>query len=60
LAAGACGLRPRADGQGWQWFAQLRVEPVQAVLHVHDPLLGERELVRPLLPAMTLLDWSLG
>ena len=58
--AGACGLRPRADGQGWQWFAQLRVEPVQAVLHVHDPLLGERELVRPLLPAMTLLDWSLG
>ena len=36
------------------------MEPVQVVLHVHDPLLGEQELVRPLLPAMTLLDWSLG
>jgi hypothetical protein len=57
---GACGLRPGADGNGWQWFAQLRVEPVQAVLHIHDPVLGERELLRPLLPAMTLLDWSLG
>ena len=58
--AGACGLRPRVGGAGWQWFAQLRVEPVQAVLQVHDPILGQRELVRPLLPAMTLLDWSLG
>jgi hypothetical protein len=57
---GACGLRPRGDGVGWQWFARLAVEPVQAVLHVHDPLLGERRLVRPLLPAMSLLDWSLG
>lgn len=57
---GACGLRPRPDGAGWQWFAQLAIEPVQAVLQVHDPLLGARELLRPLLPAMTLVDWSLG
>ena len=57
---GSCGLRPRPDGAGLQWFAKLSIEPVHAVLHLHDPLLGERELLRPLLPAMELLDWSLG
>lgn len=57
---GSCGLQPRPDGRGLQWFAKLALEPVGVVLSVHDPLLGERELVRPLLPAMTLVDWSLG
>ena len=57
---GGCGLRPRAAGPGLQWFCMLAVEPVSAALLVHDPLLGRRSVVRPLLPAMTLLDWSLG
>ena len=57
---GSCGLQPRPDGPGLQWFAKIALEPVTAVLNVHDPLLGEREMVRPLLPAMTLVDWSLG
>ncbi len=57
---GSCGLRARADGLGWQWFVKLRIEPVQAVLLWHDPLLGTREMLRPLLPDMDLVDWSLG
>jgi hypothetical protein len=57
---GSCGLRPRADGLGLQWFVKLSLEPVSVVLNLHDPLLGEQELVRPLLPAMNLVDWSLG
>jgi hypothetical protein len=57
---GSCGLRARPDGLGLQWFAKLGIEAVAALLHWHDPLLGRRELVRPLLPEMTLVDWSLG
>lgn len=57
---GACGLRPRKAGPGWQWFCELSIEPVSVALHVHDPLLGQISLIRPLLPAMKLLDWSLG
>ncbi|MBQ0930387.1 hypothetical protein KAK07_23160 [Ideonella sp. 4Y16] len=57
---GRCGLRPRADGLGWQWFAQLAVEPVQALCRISDPLLGHLQWRRSLLPAMTLVDWSLG
>jgi hypothetical protein len=57
---GSCGLRPRASGPGLQWFCSLVIEAVSATLLVHDPLLGRRSVVRPLLPAMTLLDWSLG
>nr|WP_316643669.1 hypothetical protein [uncultured Roseateles sp.] len=57
---GGCGLRPKADGPGLQWFAKLEIAPVSVILLLHDPLLGQRELVRPLLPAMKLLDWSLG
>ena len=57
---GACGLRQRAEGSGLQWFAQLSIEPVAVKLQLHDPLLGQQDLVRPLLPAMKLLDWSLG
>ena len=57
---GACGLRPRPDGAGLQWFARLEVEPVQALLHVESPWLGRSSVFRTLLPAMPLLDWSLG
>jgi hypothetical protein len=57
---GSCGLRVRPEGTGLQWFATLSIEPAQVVLHVHDPLLGQEEIVHPLLPAMSLLDWSLG
>ena len=57
---GACGLRPRQAGPGWQWFCELSIEPVSVALHLHDPLLGQISLIRPLLPAMKLLDWSLG
>ncbi|MBQ0961304.1 hypothetical protein KAK06_20275 [Ideonella sp. 4Y11] len=57
---GQCGVRPRPDGMGWQWFARLAVEPVQALCRISDPLLGQLQWRRPLLPAMTLVDWSLG
>lgn len=57
---GSCGLRQRPQGWGWQWFAQLSLEPVVVPLVVQDPLFGVRLLRHPLLPAMTLLDWSLG
>lgn len=57
---GSCGLRPRADGAGLQWFATLAVEPVSVRLHWHDPLLGQQEFVQALLPAVQLVDWSLG
>lgn len=57
---GAAGLRPRAAGPGLQWFCHLAVEAVSAPLQLNDPLLGQRRLTRPLLPAMPLLDWSLG
>lgn len=57
---GQCGLRPRPDGLGWQWFARLAVEPVHAQCRVSDPLLGLLQWRRALLPAMTLVDWSLG
>jgi hypothetical protein len=57
---GECGLRPRADGQGWQWYYRLGVEAVQVALLCTDPLLGEQRCQRELLPAMTLVDWSAG
>jgi hypothetical protein len=57
---GSCGLRARPDGAGLQWYMTLAVEPVNVVMSLHDPLLGEQELLHPLLPALTLVDWSLG
>lgn len=57
---GSCGLRPRGDGVGLQWFASLKVEPVSVALQLHDPVLGQQQCLRPLLPATKLLDWSLG
>lgn len=58
---GEAGLRPRTSGgSGWEWFAALRIEPVSVPLELSDPLLGTTRLVQPLLPALTLVDWSLG
>ena len=58
---GEAGLRPcTKGGGGWEWFAGLRIEPVTAMLELSEPLLGQRLLKVPLLPAMPLLDWSLG
>lgn len=58
---GEAGLRPRTTGgSGWEWFASLRIEPVAVPLTVTDPLLGSLSRTLPLLPALTLLNWSLG
>jgi hypothetical protein len=58
--SGKAGLRPRPDGRGWQWFCKVEVEPLVLPLSTLDPLLGERREPKPLLPALTLLDWSAG
>jgi hypothetical protein len=58
---GVAGLRPRlSGGSGWQWFVRAAVEPVLAPFTVHDPVLGLTRRTLVLLPAMPLLDWSLG
>jgi hypothetical protein len=57
---GSCGLRPRGEGPGLEWFVTLAIEPVNVVMLLHDPLLGQQEVLHPLLPATTLVDWSLG
>lgn len=58
--AGECGLRARPDGLGQQWFFALRLEPVGIVTDSVDPLLGRARRTRPLLPALTLAEWSAG
>ena len=57
---GECGLRPRPDGRGQQWFYRLAIEPVNVSLLRHDPLGGMQRQRRELLPALTLIDWSAG
>ena len=58
---GEAGLRPRSrGGSGFEWFAALRLEVVQLAVQVTDPLLGQHSQTLPLLPAMALLNWSLG
>lgn len=58
---GAVGLRQHPSEPGFQWFARIAIEPASVALHLHDPVLGQqRGMIRPLLPAMTLLDWSLS
>lgn len=55
------GLRPRqSGGSGWQWFVRASLEPVLAPVTLHDPLLGHTRRQLALLPALLLLDWSLG
>lgn len=57
---GEAGLRAKPGSGGVQLFLSLRIEPVATTLAIHDPVLGTSRQARPLLPAMTLLDWSLG
>lgn len=57
---GECGLRPRPDGQGHQWFYRLAIEPVNVMLLRNNPQSGVQRQRRELLPAMTLVDWSAG
>ena len=57
---GACGLRVRSDGPGLEWFLELAIEPVSVRCVVSDPLLGSMSAVRTLLPAIKLVQWSLG
>jgi hypothetical protein len=68
-AAGACvgavggelGLRPRrSGGSGWEWFVRIVADPVLAPFVVVDPVLGETRRTVALLPALALVDWSLG
>ncbi|WP_077035847.1 hypothetical protein [Pelomonas sp. KK5] len=57
---GSAGLRPHPGGPGLQWFCKLAIEPASVLLQLHDPILGQqRRILKPLLPAMTLVDWSL-
>ncbi len=59
--AGEAGLRPRqSGGSGWEWFIRLTIEPVLAPMTLHDPVLGATRRSVALLPALPLLDWSLG
>ena len=53
---GSCGLRPRPDGLGYQWFYRLALEPVHVCLWRHCPVSGLQRQRRELLPALTLLS----
>ncbi len=57
---GECGLRPRPDGRGQQWFYRLAIEPVNVLLVKQDPIGTTQRQRRELLPALTLIDWSAG
>lgn len=58
--SGEAGLRPRPDGQGWQWFCTLHLEPATLTLHGNDPLRGTHRRQVALWPATPLMDWSVG
>jgi hypothetical protein len=58
---GEAGLRPRTTGgSGYQWYAQLETEAVAVPVCIHDPLLGQTRQNLSLLPAIKLVNWSLG
>lgn len=58
---GEAGLRPRTTGgSGWQWYARLDSEALAIPVCLHDPVLGQTRSTLALLPAVRLLDWSLG
>jgi len=58
---GELGLRPRlSGGSGWQWYLRLASDPVLLPFTVHDPVLGHTRRSLALLPALSLVDWSLG
>ena len=57
---GECGLRPRADAAGHQWFFALRSEPVDLKVELSDPVLGSATIMKKIFPALSLVDWSAG
>jgi hypothetical protein len=57
---GACGLRPRPDGRGQQWFYRLAIEAVNVCLLKQDPVGGLQRHRRELIPELVLIDWSAG
>lgn len=58
---GEAGLRPRTTGgSGFEWFAALRLEPVNLPVEWIDPVLGRLGRHQVLLPAQELLNWRLG
>jgi hypothetical protein len=58
---GTAGLRPCTHGfSGWEWFVNLRLDAVAVPLQRLDPLLGSVQWTQPLLPALLLVDWSMG
>ncbi|MCE9660227.1 MAG: hypothetical protein K8R60_16835 [Burkholderiales bacterium] len=57
---GECGLRPRGDAVGLQWFFALRAEPVAIITETSDPVLGGTRKARKIFPALSLVDWSAG
>ncbi len=57
---GACGLRPRPEGPGLQWFARLELEALRLPVAQGGPGGLHTRRILGLLPAMKLLDWSLG
>jgi hypothetical protein len=59
--SGEAGLRSCTHGSsGWEWYVRLQVEPVIVPWVVLDPVLGCTSVKQTLLPAMSLVDWSLG
>jgi len=57
---GEAGLRPRPDGNGWQWYCQLRLEAATLRLVLTDPWHGVSLVQQALWSDMVLLDWSAG
>lgn len=60
LVVGEAGLRPKANGGGWQWYVRMRVEPVNVTICVFDPVLGQTHRTLFLLPGVDLINWSTG
>ena len=55
---GSCGLRPRRDQSGLEWFAKVSITALSVRLQLSHPLLGVQQMTRSLLPATELVDWS--
>lgn len=58
--SGEAGLRPRPDGQGFEWHCQVRLEAAELAFRCWDPRLGLRAHTVALWPETPLLDWSTG
>lgn len=58
---GQAGLRPNTHGgSGFEWFAEVRLEPVCLPVVVFDPVAGQTRGCVECLPEQSLLAWSLG